>query len=215
MSAAALHLVPLWTPTANPRVVSLDALIKARAGAMVDAPSSMELRMLDAHGRLIEVAHDVLRPSQDALRGPGWLHVRGQLVRLPDEATALEGVLGALRSPPVLRARAGEPVELTAIPLELDLPGEPHLAWHYRNAQDAPVEVGALFASTRLHVDDRTFALSRHETYNGPAQLPAGRALSGWWSLDRFEPGLRRGRHRFELEILGRRSAAFDHGWDG
>jgi hypothetical protein len=178
----------------------------------VDEEATLELRLLDAEGDVVDVQTAALELPDGGVAGPAWLEVPGKLVALADTVTHAEAALGDTVSARVARQDVALPVLLESVAYDLGLPGEPRLWWSYRNQGTEPVGVMDVLASTVLWVDGDAVRPPA-APYNGPSRLPPQRALSGWWSLDDFEGIHRQEPHRFALEILGERSEELTAGW--
>jgi hypothetical protein len=197
-----LQLWPDWWAWRLPEVARFSAIIKVGAGASLDVPATIAVRLLDRGGDLI--AEEALAVPGE-VRGPAWQRVESGFVRLDAAVTDAEGELAGVVSERVRRAEVEVPVILRAVGGELGVDGEPRLWWCYRNLTGGPVSAIELLRSRTLGVDGVAVAVPTN-AYNGPSELLPWRAMTGWWSLD--DLGIdRRTRHTFWLEILSRRSA--------
>jgi hypothetical protein len=197
-----VELLPDWTTSRNPRLARFDAVIKIARGATVPAGSQLRVRLSggDAGTPLVRAVADI-----GGIAGPSWRELRGALLEIEPSIAAAEGELAGRVSPPVYRRDATTPVSLTAIRDTIGLPDEPLLWWRYYNAAPAHVAVQPLRARAALRADDHVFRLSG--TYNGPAELPPGRAMSGLVSADHLQ-GLPPGTHRLQL-VMGHEVSAY------
>jgi hypothetical protein len=205
-----LQLWPDWAPSLAPDLARFSTLVKAGAGERIDDPETIELRMLDARGDIVDVHAETLEPG---LEGPAWRQVAGPLVRMAGPVTHVDAALRDAVSERVARADAELPVVLEPVAYDLGLDREPALWWSYRNRTGAPVEAVEVLRSRVLWVDDRPLR-PPEGAYNGPRQLAPGRALSGAWSLDDFALIDRRAPRRFALEAGGERSREFTYAWE-
>jgi hypothetical protein len=211
LSRPAIQLLADWTPSSvDPLLGRFDALLKIPRGAVLE-DGTTQLLLLDDQGRVLTATNIPLQ-LEGVIAGPSSKLVRGGLVRLSEGTTHAVGILNDVRSAPVARLDATIPVLLRAIARQVGIAGEPHLWWRFYNRTSAPIHVGRIFETSVLHVDDRTFS-PRAAPYNGPAELPPKRAVSGLWSLDDFDATLRRGLHRFQLSILGEASEPLAFEW--
>lgn len=190
-----LEVLPDWTPSNNPRLARFDAVIKVAVGARVPAGSELQVRLIGGNsgGSMITIATDIR-----GLVGPSWWEIRGSLVDIEPNISAVEGELAGCVSRPVYRKDATTPVSLTALRDTIGLKDEPLLWWRYYNSATVHVEVQSLRAQAILRADGRSVRLSR--TYNGPAQLPPRRAMSGLLSAADLQ-GLFPGTYRLQLII--------------
>jgi hypothetical protein len=176
--------------------------VKVEAGASLDGPATIAVRLLDAGGEVV-AAETLALPGE--VQGPAWQHVHGGFVRLGEAVTGAEGELAGAVSERVARADVDLPVILRTVPGELGLEDEPRLWWSYRNLTGGPVSAIELLRGRTLWVDGVSLPVPP-DAYNGPSELLHLRAMTGWWSLD--DLGIDRRRpHKFSLEIAGERSA--------
>lgn len=190
-----LEILPDWTPSKNGRLARFDAVIKVAAGVSIEHSVRLRIRL---KGRDEE---DVLVESGTEFRGltgPMWQYVRGGLVDIDRDVSAVDGVLEGCTSVPVLRRNGYRPVTLSAFRDMIGMPGEPLLWWRYYNHTGHSVAIRQLRAKSVLWADGQPFRLSTN--YNGPAQLPPGRAVSGLWSSEDLE-GLRPGTYRMQFTV--------------
>jgi hypothetical protein len=207
-----VHVLPDWTPSSvNTLVARFDALLKIPRGHLLEY-ASMQLFLLDEREEVVGIFDLPVDLQDGSLAGPSWKIVRSGLVKIDETATHCYGVINHVSSAPVTRADATIPVLLRPITSQIDVAGEPHLWWRFYNHSEEPVSVDRVFKTTVLHLDNQTFT-PRLDAYNGPAELPSRRGLSGLWSLDDFDPGARTGAHQFSLSILGETSESFVFEW--
>jgi hypothetical protein len=207
-----LQLWPDWTPSRAPDLARFSALLKVGAGRSIDEPETIEIRMLDAGGNVVDVQTEPFEPDSGRLVGPAWEEVPGHLVRLADAVTQVEATLRDAVSERVARADGTAAVLLTPVAYDLGLDREPALWWSYRNQTGAPVDATDVLRSRVLWVDEHPLR-PPEGGYNGPPDLGPGQALSGWWSLDDFALIDRRAPRQFALEISGERSDEFTYAW--
>lgn len=200
-SGVGLELLPDWTPSVNPRLARFNAVVKLAAGARLATGTQLSVRLL---GDESDDPVTLVSAELDDLMGPDWRAVSGRLLEINPAAAVAEGLLAGRVSGPVFRRDAVVPVSLTAIRDVVGIAHEPHLWWRYYNATGRPVDVAALRATTVLWVDDRRFGVATN--YNGPAQLPPGRALFDLWSFDDLD-GLLPGTYRMQLTVGDEASA--------
>ena len=200
-SGVGLELLPDWTPLVNPRLARFNAVVKLAAGARLATGTQLSVRLL---GDESDDPVTLVSAELDGLMGPGWRAVPGRLLEISPAAAVAEGLLAGDVSGPVFRRDAVVPVSLTAIRDVMGMAHEPHLWWRYYNATGRPVDVAALRATTVLWVDGRWFGVATD--YNGPAQLPPGRALFDLWSFDDLD-GLLPGTYRMQLTVGDEASA--------
>jgi hypothetical protein len=188
-------LVPDWSPSINSRLARFDAIIKVPAGQTVfsGTPLDVQLASDERDVQLVTSDHDV-----GAIQGPAWRYVRGRLVEVGDRVSSAVAVLGPATSAPSLRPAALTAVSLLPIDYRIGIRDEPVLLWRYGNSTDQPLPVGELLARAVLSANDQPMIVGM--TYNGPASLPVGRAVSGWWSTMDLE-GLPPGPNRMQLWI--------------
>jgi hypothetical protein len=213
MRDIAIQLLPDWTPSSvDERLVRLDALVKVpSAGVLADTP--LDLLFTDDDERVVAVEQVPAHLAQGRpLVGPAWVVIPSGLLKMSAGSTRAHARVGSVRSASVARRDGALPVLLDAVPLQVGVAGEPHLWWRFYNRSPTPVPVDRIFATTTVQIDERTFSRPVGP-YNGPAQLPPKRAISGLWSLDDFDARLRQGQHRFHLTILGDASAPVVFAW--
>lgn len=193
--ALLVQLLPDWSPSRRPGLARFDALVKVTAGTRLPPGAQLTIELLGALG-----GPQVLDSELDGaeLLGPTWRHVRGRLVEVAPTVTTVLARLAGQVSDPVSREDAPSVVSLVVIPGLLGAADEPLLWWCYRNTGSDPVGVRRLRAGTALRADGHRLPLGG--PYNGPAELPPGRALSGFWVL-RDLAALGPGRHRVELVV--------------
>src|SRR5690554_2426312 len=86
------QLLPDWAPTASSHVIRIDALFKVPQGRVINWPSAMILKLLDASQNIIGVKEEVLQTQVENLYGPAWLKVSSRLINLKNEVRYIEGV---------------------------------------------------------------------------------------------------------------------------
>jgi hypothetical protein len=196
----------------DPRLVGFDLVIKLAPHRTLDA-SSLRIMMLDKQQHALEINTTPLPvDGKEPLAGPRWKIVRARPVRLPAEVVAVRAEVAGVRSEAV--AREGLPAALTLRPVhgQLGMAREPHLWWRFHNLRAPVVDVDGLFASAILEIDGRQLPVPR-ETYDGPARLATGSALSGFWSLGDFDVDASRGTHRLRAGMLDEWSEPFTFQW--
>jgi hypothetical protein len=207
----AIQLLPDWTPSSLDLLLArFDTLVKIPRGSVLD-DGAIQLLLLDEQEHVLTLINSPLNLG-GSLAGPSWKVSRGGLVKIRAMSTHASAVLNDVRSAPVPRLDATIPVLLQPITCQLGIAGEPHLWWRFYNRTELPIRVDRVFNASTLQLDDRTFS-PRFGAYNGPAELPSKRALSGLWSLDEFDTRAREGRHRFRLSILDDASDPFVFEW--
>jgi len=182
MSASiGIELLPEWAPSRNPAHARFDVFVTVPDGAAPLDPGALRVELRDSAGEVIGTIAPGLEERPTPLTGPGWRVITGRHVVIADEVAYATAVLGVARSPRTSRADGRR--TLTVVPIRdvLGVPGEPRLWWRFRNTTDAPIVVSELLANTVVWLDD--IAVHPPSTYNGPAKLPPGRAISNLVSL--------------------------------
>jgi hypothetical protein len=201
-----LQLWPDWRASSLAGRARFAALVKLCGAGTIAESATIEIRLLDAGGTVVEVETAPLTDGHEGLVGPAWRVVPGHLVTLPESVSHAQGALPGAVSVCESRADAEVTVLLRSCGPDLGLPGEPYLWWCYRNQGADPVVVTDLLRSRVLWVDGHPLA-APEAAYNGPSRLDPGRGLSAWWSTDDLHGIPRQVTHRFRLEVLGQRSA--------
>jgi hypothetical protein len=176
-----IELLPEWAPSLNPAHARFDVLVTVPAGAAPVDPSTLRVELRDAAGEVVGTIAAGLDEHPAPVTGPGWRVITGRHVAITDEIAHAEAVVGAARSRRTSRADARRTLNVVPIRDVLGVPGEPRLWWRFCNTTDAPIAVSELLDDTVVWLDD--VAVQPPATYNGPAQLPPGRAISNLVSL--------------------------------
>lgn len=190
-----VELMPDWTPSMNPRLVRLDAIIKVAAGAWIAPGTALRARLKRVEAEDLTIT---LSEELSGLTGPDWRQVRGRLIEIDPAVWAAEGMLPGCVSAPVFRRDGQAPVFLAVIRDRIGVADEPILWWRYYNATNQLLNVAQIRAQTRLRLDGQSIALRTN--YNGPSQLPPGRAMSGLWRANDL-PELTSGTYQIQLVI--------------
>ena len=192
--SVSLDVIPDWTPALRSDLARFDLVVKIAAGHVLTDATVVRVRLLDAAGTEIAATSLAVEPRS----GPAWLHVRGPLVVVDASVSQAEAGLAGVVSPPVFRRDARQVVMLGPLHGRVGADGEPHFWWRYYNSTSSPLSVERLRAQTVLWLDGRPLPL--RGPYNGFANLPPGRALTGLWSVDDFD-ALHPGTHHARLQV--------------
>jgi hypothetical protein len=207
----AIHLIPDWITRGPRRKARFDAVVKVAAGAVVEDAAAIAIRLFDDQGRLV-ATQDGMHAESPRMQGPAWQRVRGRWMDVANATQAEAEFAGATTSPGVHSHEMQETVSLAAIPAVVGVAGEPHLWWRFHNRTDAPVTASDVLHDQKVWIDGQAYSLPL-ESYDGPAFLQPGYAFTGLRSLDGVYPGVRLGRHRVSVEMLGHRSPDLDVEW--
>jgi hypothetical protein len=210
---ALVQIFPEWTMSSlDPRLAGFDVIVKLAPHRALDG-SSLQILLLDREQRIVDTNTTPLAVEGKEPRiGPRWDVVRARPVKVGADVVAACAEVDGVRSEPVSRGGVTLPFMLRPVHGVLGLAREPHLWWRFQNLRAAAVDVDQLFAAAILEIDGRELPVPP-DTYNGPARLACGAALSGFWSLEDFHVDATDGAHRLRAGMLGEWSDPFTFEW--
>jgi hypothetical protein len=210
---ALVQIFPEWTMSSlDPRLAGFDVVVKLAPHRAL-AASSLQILFLDQQQRVVDINTTPLAlEGKEPRIGPRWDVLRARPVTVGADVVAVSAEVAGVRSEPVSRGGVTSPFTLRPVHGVLGLAREPHLWWRFQNIRAAVVGVDQLFAAAILEIDGRELPVPPG-TYNGPAWLAGGAALSGFWSLEDFSVDATGGTHRLRAGMLGEWSDPFTFAW--